>query len=161
MKVFKCILFLALAFILQTTWIHLFEIFALKPDLIVLALVYIALEVGACKATILGFWIGFTQDVHAPDDLGLNALVNSIIAFLVGWSRVRIMVDNFRAQVAFVVGAVLLHDLIFYVGQSGTEIGQVPFFWLRYSLGRALYTGLVGLFLSFLLILRRRHFSGA
>ncbi len=161
MKGFKCILFLALAFILQTTWIHFFEVFGLKPDLIILALVYITLEVGTNKATILGFCIGFTQDIHVPDDLGLNALVNSIIGFVVGWSRVRIMVDNIHAQVAVVVGAVLVHDLIFYIGQSGTELSEMPFFWLRYSLGRALYTGLIGLFLSLLLILRRRHFSGA
>ena len=158
MTVLKFSLFLALAFILQTTWVHLFEIFGLKPDLIVLALVYVALAAGAIKATILGFCIGFIQDIHAPEDLGLNALVDSLIGFVVGWGRMGIMVDNIQTQVALVVGAVLVHDLIYYVGQSGTELGDVPFFWLRYSLGRSLYTGLIGLLLSYLLLLRRRQF---
>ena len=157
MMVLKFALFLALAFILQTTWIHLFEILGLKPDLIVLALVYVALAAGAIKATIFGFCIGFTQDIHAPDDLGLNALIDSIIGFAVGWCRAGIMVDNIQAQVALVVGAVLVHDLIYYVGQSGTALGDVPLFWLRHSLGRSLYTGLIGLLLSYLLLLRRRR----
>ena len=160
MNVLRYILLLALAFILQTTWIHFFQIFELKPDLIVLTLVYIALAAGPFKATILGFWVGFIQDIHVPNDLGLNALIDSVIGFAAGWIRAGIMVDNIQAQVAFVVGAVLVHDLIYYVGQSGTELTEVPFFWFRFSPGRALYTGLIGLVLSCLLVLRRRRFPG-
>jgi rod shape-determining protein MreD len=156
MNVVRHILLLILAFILQTTWIHTFEIVGLKPDLVILLLIYIALRAGSFEATLLGFAIGFIQDVDMPDNLGLNALANSIIGFAVGWIRLHVTGDNFLVQIALIFGAVLLHDLIYCIGDSAINWSEAPFFWLRYSPGRGLYTGLIGAVLSAILILRQR-----
>jgi rod shape-determining protein MreD len=151
----KHILLLILAFVLQTTWAHSLAIVQIKPDLLVLTLVYIALASGPLRATLLAFCFGFIQDTYAPANLGLNVLVKSAVAFAVGWSRSEIMSDNIAVQVAFVAGAVLVHDLIFYIGYSGLAWGDVPFFWLRYSLGSAVYTAALAAVLSYGLLLRR------
>ena len=155
-RLIRHILLLVLAFILQTTWVHIFEVSGLKPDLVILVLLYIALAAGSFEAIILGFWIGFIQDIDMPDNLGLNALVNSILGFSVGWGRTRITADSVPVQIVLVFAAVLVHDLIYYIGDSGIAWSDLPFFWLRYSLGRALYTSLIGALLSGGLILRRR-----
>ena len=42
MNLIRYIFLLVLAFALQTTWIDFFEVSSLKPDLILLALTYIA-----------------------------------------------------------------------------------------------------------------------
>ncbi len=155
MRVVKHILILLLAFILQTTWAHSLAIAQIKPDLIVLALVYIALVSDPVEAILLGFCFGFIQDIYTPENLGLNSLVKSLVAFAVGRSRTEIMSDNIAVQVAFAGGAVLVHDLLFYVGYSGLAWGDVPFFWLRYSLGAAVYTAALGALFSCALLLRR------
>ncbi len=156
MSVVRHILLLILAFILQTTWIHTFEVFGLKPDLVVLLLVYIALRSGAFEATILGFAIGFIQDVDIPENLGLNALVNSIIGFSAGWGRLHIAADNVQVQIVLIFAAVLVHDLIYYIGERGLTWSEMPFLWVRYSPGRALYTSLIGAFLAAIPVLRQR-----
>ena len=158
MSVVRHVLLLVLAFVLQTTWVHFFEISGLKPDLILLVLVHVALRAGRLEATILGFGIGFLQDIYTPADLGLNALAKSIIGFSVGYGRTGIVADNIQVQVALVAGAVLVHDVIYYLGHSGIGLADAPFFWLRYGLGRALYTGALGVLLSASLLVRRRVF---
>ena len=155
MNVVRNILLLILAFILQTTWIHAFEIIGIKPDIVVLVLIYIALRSGCFEATLLGFAIGFLQDIDMPHNLGLNALANSVIGFAVGWVRLHITADNFLVQISLIFGAVLLHDLIYYIGDSNIGWSEIPFFWLRYSPGRALYTSLIAMVLSAFLILRQ------
>jgi rod shape-determining protein MreD len=155
-NVAKHVLLLLLAFLVQTTWIDLFAVFELQPDLLVLVLVYVALAVGPLEATVLGFCVGFLQDVYLPVNLGVNALAKSIVGFGVGYGRTGIMADQVQVQIGLVFGAVLVHDLIYYVGDHGLRLAEVPLFWLRYSLGRAFYTSLIALLVTYALLLRRR-----
>ena len=152
------IFLLLLAFVLQTTWIDFLEVFSLKPDLILLVLVYIALREGPLVAICMGFGVGFIQDVYHPADLGLNALSKSLIGFVVGYGRSRIVADNIQVQIGLLFGAVLFHDLIYYLGTSAIGVIDVPYFWFRYGLGRAIYTALLGTFFSAGLTLRRLIF---
>ena len=152
------IFLLLLAFVLQTTWIDFLEVYSLKPDLILLVLVYIALREGPLVAICMGFGVGFIQDVYHPADLGLNALSKSLIGFVVGYGRSRIVADNIQVQIGLLFGAVVFHDLIYYLGTSAIGVIDVPYFWLRYGLGRAIYTALLGTFFSAGLTLRRLIF---
>ena len=152
------IFLLLLAFVLQTTWIDFLEVYSLKPDLVLLVLVYIALREGPLVAICMGFGVGFIQDVYHPADLGLNALSKSLIGFVVGYGRSRIVADNIQVQIGLLFGAVLFHDLIYYVGTSAIGVLDVPYFWFRYGLGRAIYTALLGTFFSAGLTLRRLIF---
>ena len=144
LTVVRHILYLALAYLLQTTWMHHLELYRVQPDLILLVLVFVAIASGHVQATILGFCVGFLQDASSPEDLGLNALAKSLVGFGVGVSRTGVMADTMRVRVVLICAAVLLHDLVYYVGYSGISMGEVPLFWLRMGIGRALYTGLVG-----------------
>ena len=144
LTVVRHILYLALAYLLQTTWMHHLELYRVQPDLILLVLVFVAIASGHVQATILGFCVGFLQDASSPEDLGLNALAKSLVGFGVGVSRTGVMADTMRVRVVLICAAVLLHDLVYYVGYSGISMGEVPLFWLRMGICRALYTGLVG-----------------
>jgi rod shape-determining protein MreD len=156
MRLARHVLLLVLAFLLQTTWVHFFQIAAVGPDLILLVMVYIALTAGQFEAIILGFCIGFVQDSYAPEQLGVNALAKCLVGYSVGYGRLRIMADSPQVQTALIFGAVLLHDAVYYVTHSGIPWGEVPYFWGRYSLGRALYTALAGGVLAYGAVLRRR-----
>jgi rod shape-determining protein MreD len=153
--VLRHILYLALIFLLQTTWARHLQIAGLQPDLILLTVVFIALFAGQIEACLLGFAVGLCQDAYSPQDLGLNALAKSLVGFAVGFSRGGILVDSVQVQVAVIVAAVFVHDSIYYLGSSSASMGQVPYLMLRFGIGRALYTGLLGIFIAWLLRIRR------
>lgn len=142
------ILYLLLAFVLQTTWVHYLAIFDIQPDLILLVLVFVAIAGGHLEATALGFVVGLCQDAYSPADLGLNALCKSLIGFAVGLGRGRLMADTIQVQVLIVVAAVAIHDLIYFAGHSGVALSAVPYSMVRYGLGRALYTALLASILA-------------
>lgn len=156
MRIVRNVLLLVVAFVVQTTWIQALEVAALKPDVLLLVLIHIALRAGSTEGTIMGLAVGFLQDIHMPADLGLNALVMSLVGFAVGYCRSGMVADSIQVQVAIIFGAVLFHDLAFYLGSSGVEWTDVPFFWIRYSLGRAAYTSLIGSIVYAILVLRSR-----
>tara|TARA_B100000212_G_scaffold330346_1_gene296519 strand:+ start:146 stop:628 length:483 start_codon:yes stop_codon:yes gene_type:complete len=156
MHIARYILLLGLAFVLQTTWLDFISVSALKPDLILLIITIIALREGPILATFLGFSIGLLQDAYAPADFGLNALLKCTAGFAVGHGRSRVVSDNLQVQVALVFFTVLLHDLLYYAITNAISLIDVPYFWIRYGLGRAIYTGLLGAFAYILLPLRQR-----
>ena len=156
MHIARYILLLGLAFVLQTTWLDFISISALKPDLILLIITIIALREGPILATLLGFSIGLLQDAYAPADFGLNTLLKCTAGFAVGHGRSRVVSDNLQVQVALVFFTVLLHDLLYYAITNAISLIDVPYFWIRYGLGRAIYTGLLGAFAYILLPLRQR-----
>ncbi|MEE2659648.1 MAG: rod shape-determining protein MreD [Candidatus Latescibacterota bacterium] len=156
LAVVRHILYLMLALVLQTTWLHHFEIAGVLPDLVLLVLIYIALTTGQLEATILAFIVGLCQDSYAPADLGLNALAKSVVGFAVGFLRGGIMADTLQVQVAVVITAIGIHDFIYYVGASAYTMTEVSGLLLRYGLPRALYTALFALVLGCLLRLRRQ-----
>ena len=156
MHIARYILLLGLAFVIQTTWLDFFSVSNLKPDLILLIITIVALREGPILATLLGFIIGLLQDAYAPADLGLNALLKCTAGFAVGHGRSRVVSDNVQVQVALIFFTVLLHDLLYYAITSAISLFDAPYFWMRYGLGRAVYTGLVGAFAYVLFPLRQR-----
>ena len=156
LAVARHVLFLALAFILQSTWIHHLQIAGILPDLVLMVVVFIALMSGHLEATLLGFLAGLCQDAYSPPDLGLNALAKSLVGFGVGAARDGLLADTVQVQVGVLVAAVLVHDLIYYVGAGSTSFEEVPGMMFRFSLGRALYTGVIGLIAALAIRLRRR-----
>ena len=156
MHIARYTLLLGLAFVLQATWLDFVSVSALKPDLILLIIIVIALREGPILATLLGFSIGLLQATYAPADFGLNALLKCTAGFAVGHGRSRVVSDNIQVQVALVFFTVLLHDLLYYAITDAISLVEVPYFWIRYGIGRAIYTGLLGALAYALLPLRQR-----
>ena len=156
-RVFRHLLYLTLAALLQTTWVHHIQIFEIQPDLILLALVLIGATAGHIEATIFGFGVGLFQDTYTPADLGLNAFTKSIISFAIGMGRSGVMIDTAHVRLLLVFGAVLVHDLIYYIGHSDIAWAQVHYHWVRYGIGRALYSGAIASILISIFQMRRRY----
>ena len=146
----RYILLLALAFVLQTTWVDSIKIGSVKPDLLIMALSFVALRSGPVVGAYMGLGLGIFQDLYMPADLGVNALAKSLIGAGFGYSHTHMVSDSIQVQAALIFGAVLFNDLICYVGTSA----DVPFEVVN-ILGRAVYTGLMStVFLTGLLIKR-------
>ena len=132
------ILLLVLAFTLQTTLVDAIKVWSIKPDLLIVALSFIALRSGSVVGAYMGLGVGLFQDIYQPADLGVNALAKSLIGAGLGYSHTRMVADSIQVQAALVFGAVICHDLICYVA-AGADLP----FEVRVILGRAVYTGLV------------------
>ncbi len=156
LTVLRHILYLALVFILQTTWVRHLQIGGIQPDLVLLTVIFIALLGGHVEAALLGFAIGLCQDAYSPQDLGLNALAKSLVGFGVGFGRGGILADTAQVQVAVVVVAVFAHDMIYYLGSGAASMSDVPYLLIRFGIGRAIYTGVIGIFIAWLLQIRRQ-----
>ena len=155
LTVLRHILYLVLAFVVQTTCLRHPEIAGVQPDLVLLAVVFVALLAGQAEAALLGFAIGLCQDAYSPQDLGLNALAKSLVGFAVGVGRGGLLADNVQVQVVVLVAAVFVHDMIYYVGSSSVSMTEAPFLMLRFGVGRAIYTGIIGILVAWLLRIRR------
>ena len=154
MNVLRHTLLLVLAYILQTTWVYGISVADLRPNLVILTLLFIALQAGSFEAIILGFFIGFVQDLNVPDELGLNAFINSLVAFGVGWLRLHITGNNLKVQVVVIFGGALVHNLLYCMMDGALPWSDVSFFWIRYGIGSALYTGACGALVAAVLLLR-------
>ena len=153
MSAVRHILLLALAFVLQTTWVDAIEIGSIKPDLLIVALSFVALRSGPVVGAYMGLGLGVFQDLYMPADLGVNALAKSLLGAGFGYSHTHMVSDSIQVQAALILGAVICHDLIYYMFTSA----DMPFEAVK-ILGRAIYTGLISAFFLTGLLIKRYLF---
>ena len=75
-------LLILLAVLLQTSWVNSFALWDVRPDVVLLVVVFIGITGGQIAATVFGFVSGFLLDVYDPESMGLNSLANSVVGFL-------------------------------------------------------------------------------
>lgn len=154
MHILRNILLMALALLIQTSWVYKVQAFGLTPDIVLLVLVYIGITGGQVEGAIFGFASGFLLDVYNPEDMGINALANSVVGFAVGYIRIGVVAEDLRVQALLFFLSVVLHDLIYFTFDSIASPAAILARLFRYGLGTAFYTALVGLGLSLLLSVR-------
>ena len=158
MKALRMVLIFGVALVLQSTLVRLVAIESIQPDLILLALFFVALMEGSYPATIAGFCVGLVQDLYAPQTLGLNALSKSLIGFALGFCHRGVFVEGLIPRSLILFAAVLLHDLVYFIISLWPDIGA--------GLGRvavvgfptALYTAILG-YVIFYFLHRKEQFQ--
>ena len=148
MIIARNMLLVILALFLQASWIYPLAIYGVKPDVVLLVLVFVGITRGQIEATILGFLSGFLLDIYNPELMGANALANSVVGFAVGYSRVGVVAEDLQVQGAILFLASLLRDLIYFVIYAFPDLGQSAILLIRYGLGTAFYTALIGILIS-------------
>ena len=156
MRILHHALLTALALLVQTSWTHAIAIAGIRPDVVLIIIVYIGIRSGHLEATIFGFVSGFFLDVYNPEFMGVNAFSNSVVGFAVGYSRVGIVAEDFRVQALVLLIASLTHDVLYFALSSVSSPLKVATEILRYGIGTAVYTMLIGLLSVFLVSLRFR-----
>jgi rod shape-determining protein MreD len=143
-KALRAVLIFAVALVLQSTLVRLLAVEGIEPDLILLALFFIALMEGSYAATIAGFCVGLVQDLYAPQTLGLNALSKSLIGFALGFCQRGVFVEGLISRSLILFAAVLLHDLIYFIVALWPDIGAGFSRIFFVGLPTALYTAILG-----------------
>jgi rod shape-determining protein MreD len=144
MKAAGVLLALAGALAIQTTISGLTMGGARMVNLVVVAVVYVALMFGPVSGMMAGIAGGLVQDALAGGIVGIGSLSKTIIGFVAGLLGSQFIVAQPFPRFVMFVGATLVHELCF---QGLYALVEARAFRLHYSplLTQAAINGVVGL----------------
>ena len=152
MKTAVALLAIGVALVLQTTLSGLMVGGTIAVNLVLVAVVYLALAYGAVSGMLAGTIGGLAQDALAGGIVGIGGMSKTIVGFVVGVLGAQFNLSSTVPRLVIFVAATFVHEVMF----EGLHamIGGRPF-GLQYSatMVQALVNGLVGV-TAFLLVER-------
>jgi rod shape-determining protein MreD len=127
--------------LLQITVSGKAEILGVRPDGVMVVLVYLALAFGAPVGSLVGFGLGLAQFAIMTSSMASLPLAGTVVGFLVGRYGTKIMYESYLAQLLIILGACLVFDTVNLVWTAPADLaGNL----VRWSLPAAAYTSVVG-----------------
>jgi rod shape-determining protein MreD len=152
MKTAAVLAALAVALMLQTTLAGMSMTGGTRVNLVLVAVVYLALSYGAVTGLIAGTVGGLAQDAIAGGIVGIGSLSKTIVGFLVGVLGAQFIVSTPVPRFLMYVGASFVHEVCF---QAVYALVESRGFRMQYSAAvlQAFVNGAVGI-AAFLLVER-------
>ncbi|MBN1523725.1 MAG: rod shape-determining protein MreD [Spirochaetales bacterium] len=131
MKKTKIVLFTILAsivaLVLQSTLFKVLQIWEVKPDLLLLVVIFIAIRGGSMHGQIAGFTAGMMQGfAAAPLPLGIYAAVKTIIGFFYGLLEGTVSIDPFFIQLLVVLIGTIFKYILELIVKLVFQIPLLP-----------------------------------
>ncbi len=145
MKVIRILLLAVVIFVLQLMVVPSIGLLGVAPDLVTILLIALVLERGPVAAVIIGFVLGFLQDLGNASFLGMYALAKSLIAYGVSRYGAGFLPESILFKGLLIFAATLFNDLVVLVVTTGFDLPAIIVSFFRYSILSALYTAVVGL----------------
>ena len=144
--------FVVAAALIQTTWLDALRVQGVLPDLVLLLVVYFAIEDGEERAMFTGVLGGLYQDVVGNAVLGHHVLCHVVVAYMTGRVARRLITQHAAVKVGLVFFASLTHGFLFVCIQyvQTPEMSAVHTFLVSVVPG-AFYTALATPLLFFIL----------
>ncbi len=139
------LVFICLAF--QVTLFSKIEIGGIRPDSVLIILVYVSLCYGPVTGALLGFFIGLAQYSILSSCVASLPLAGTVVGYLVGQYGRKVLYESYAVQVLIVFIAVVVFDVINFIWFSPAELLSSL---IRISVPTALYTALVGVVAVFI-----------
>lgn len=144
----KHAILLFLAFVVDSTWGHEIAVREIRPDFVLMMLIYGAMGSGAFAGTILGFSVGLLEDFNSsPEHLGLNALCNTLVAYGVGIAGNTLYRDSLSTLLLTLLAASFVHSAIYWLVFTRFQLVESVYMLGTVSLPTMLYTISVALLL--------------
>ena len=146
------ILIVLILFSIQTTWLGMFSIGGVVPDLALIWVVYCAVHFSRTMGIGSGVITGILQDSLSGGLLGVNTLSKSFIALFFSTLKDKFYVEGVIPVAFFLFLSSLFDGLVFYFSMNTVLGGEVTTSFLYQSLpAYSLYNGIVGPVLFFAL----------
>lgn len=113
MRAAGAILAVVIALALQTTLARFFVRGAIAVDLVLVAVVYIALTSGPATGVLTGTFAGLVQDALSSSVIGIGGLAKTIVGFLAGVIGTQFIVSQSLPRFVVFFGASILHAVVF------------------------------------------------
>ena len=143
MKAAGVLLALAAALALQTTIAGLTLKGATAVNLVLVAVVYVALAFGPVAGLLAGTAGGLAQDALAGGVVGIGGLTKTLVGFVVGVLGTQFIVAQPFPRLVTFVGATLLHELCFHALYALAESRPFSMQFMP-AFTQALVNGMVG-----------------
>jgi rod shape-determining protein MreD len=104
---------LAVALVVQTTLAGMWMAGGTRVNLVLVAVVYVALAYGAVTGLLAGTAGGLVQDALGGGIIGVGGLSKTVVGFLVGVLGAQFIVSQPLPRFVMFVGATFVHELIF------------------------------------------------
>jgi len=152
MKTAAVLAALAVALMLQTTLAGMSMTGGTRVNLVLVAVVYLALSYGAVTGLVAGTVGGLAQDAIAGGIVGIGSLSKTVVGFLVGVLGAQFIVSTPVPRFLMFVGASFVHEVCF---QAVYALVELRGFRMQYSAAvvQAFVNGAVGI-AAFLLVER-------
>lgn len=144
MRAVWVLLAIALALALQTTLARFVVGGTAAIDLVLVALVYVALTTGPVSGMLAGTLAGLIQDSLSSGVIGIGGLAKSLVGFLVGAFGQQFIVTAAVPRLVMFVAATALHAAVFMGLYVALGLRTFPSPWTAIA-SQALGNALVGL----------------
>ena len=139
------ILIVIILFSIQTTWLDLFSVGGVVPDLALIWVVYCGVRFPKTIGVGFGIAIGILQDSLSGGLLGVNTLSKSFIGLFFSALKDKIFVEGVIPVAFFLTLSSLFDGLVFYFSMNTVLQGEVPSSFLYQSLPvYSFYNGVIG-----------------
>lgn len=144
MRVVRVVLAIALALALQTTLARFVVAGSAAVDLVLVAVVYVALTTGPASGLLAGSVAGIVQDALSSGVIGVGGLAKSIVGFTAGAIGQQFIVTAAVPRLVMFVSATALHAAVFMGFYTAFGLRTFPSPWMA-IVSQALGNALVGL----------------
>ena len=145
MHYFTLAILLFLSLTLETTFFDLFTFYGVKPDFLLILVLFYSLFRGSIAGAKIGFIFGLAEDLLLGRFVGLNAATKMLIGYLTGFGERKLFKDNLILPLLVVFGGSVLSHLI-YISFFSLVSGVNQFVLFRqFALPLAAYNSLMGL----------------
>ncbi len=121
------------------------------PDLILVALLFLAIRTRPATGAVAGFVVGLLSDAVAPTAFGAGAFALTIVGFLAGWLKAVVFADNLLVNALVVFAASWARDILQVAASNQLRGGALGAQLLLLSPAAALSTGVAALIAMLLL----------
>jgi rod shape-determining protein MreD len=136
----------------QTTWLDLFSIGGVTPDLILVWVVYCGVRFPRIGGIGAGIALGLIQDSLSGGLLGVNTLSKSLIAYFFSTLKDKFFVERVVPIGVFLVCSTIFDGLVFYFSMGTILKGEVTSSFLYQLLPVcSIYNALIGPFMFLIL----------
>jgi len=138
--------------ILQLTIADNMAIAGSQPDFVIIVLVSIAVRKNPIPAVIIGFLLGFLQDLANPVFLGMNALSKSLLAYAISRIGGAYLPHTLFYFALLVFSSCLINDVIVLNIVYNFSISDVLRSFFRFSLLTGIYSTAIAILLYILFV---------
>lgn len=131
---------------LQTTLLMSLPIQRIRPDLVLVLVLYLGFSYPPVSGGILTFFLGYLMDLLSGNALGLYTLTRPLIFYIAQFSKGRFYLESPVSQFLFVFGSALAEGMLILGLLSilnPAPAGHLLPLYLTYLLPQAILTGLI------------------
>lgn len=156
-KIFIYTIFIFIITILQCTVLDYIKTYNIKPNLLIIFIVAVALLRGNAEGAVIGFVLGLLQDTISGKTLGFYSLLGMYLGLIIGSVNRRLYRENFLVIIFFTfVSTIGYESAVYFLSNIMKGNMDYVFAFKNVILSEAIYNSIVSVFI-YILVVKMSH----